>query len=428
MATIARTDKASRTGAALVLLLGAAVFLNYVDRGAIGIAAPLMKAELRLSDEAYGLAFSAFFWIYAPVQFFAGWLCDRFSVYKLMAAGILLWSVSTLLMGFAGGFLSLLILRIMLGVGESISFPGSSKIIARHVPAERRGVANAVVAAGLALGPTIGTLAGGLILGQFGWRAIFLAFGLLTLVWLLPWQATVRVLPVVAHEDEKARVPLRALLGKWSLWSMSIVHALGNYCFYFLLAWLPLFLTKARGFSIAEMTLLATLGYAVQAVCALSYGHFSDWWTRSGRSEAACRRGMMVACQALASVSLFGLAFAHSALWIGLCLCLAGAATAALSLNLYAVAQMFAGPRATGTWVGVQNSIGNVSGIIGPIVTGIVVQRAGYDERDGSDCRGCRRWSLMVGVGSSAHRPDRTGLITGRCWIAGTARSIIHPC
>jgi dipeptide/tripeptide permease len=60
-------------------------------------------------------------------------------------------------------------------------------------------------------------------------------------------------------------------------------------------------------------------------------------------------------------------------------LCLAGAASAALSLNLYAVAQMFAGPRASGTWVGVQNAIGNLSGIIGPVVTGIVVQRAGYN-------------------------------------------------
>jgi predicted MFS family arabinose efflux permease len=282
-------------------------------------------------------------------------------------------------MGFAGGFGSLLVLRIMLGVGESISFPGSSKIIARHVPADRRGVANAAVATGLALGPTIGTLAGGLILAHYGWRAIFLTFGVLTLLWLLPWLVTVRGLPAASHRDEDARVPLRAILGRWSLWSMSIVHALGNYCFYFLLAWLPLFLTKARGFSIAEMTMLATLGYAAQAACALSYGHVSDWWTRSGRSEAACRRGVMIASQLLAAVAIFGLTFAHSALAIAILLCLAGAATAPLSVNLYAVAQMFAGPRATGTWVGVQNSIGNSSGIVGPIVTGIVVHRAGYD-------------------------------------------------
>jgi MFS family permease len=376
MATVTATRTA---GSGLVFLLGAAVFLNYVDRGAIGIAAPVMKGDLGLSDEAYGVVFSAFFWIYAPVQLFAGWLCDRFSVYKLMAGGIVLWAVSTFLMGFAGGFASLLVLRIMLGIGESISFPGSSKIIARHVPAERRGVANAAVATGIALGPAVGTLAGGLVLGTWGWQAIFIIFGIVTLVWLLPWQQVIKDLPRTGFHDEGPKVPVASLLKKWPLWSMSIVHALGNYCFYFLLAWLPLFLTKSRGFTIGEMTMLATLGYAVQGACAMGFGHFSDWWTRSGRSEAACRRWMMVASQLLAAAAILGLAFAHSALAIGFLLCLAGAASAALSLNLYAVAQMFAGPRASGTWVGVQNAIGNLSGIIGPIVTGIVVQRAGYN-------------------------------------------------
>ena len=204
-------------------------------------------------------------------------------------------------------------------------------------------------------------------------------FGIATLLWVLPWQRTVRELPTAGHRDEGARVPVAKLLAKWPLWSMSIVHALGNYCFYFLLAWLPLFLTKSRGFSIGEMTLLATLGYAVQGGCAFAYGHFSDWWTRSGRSEAACRRWMMVVSQLLAAAAILGLAFAHSAVAIGLLLCVAGAATAALSLNLYCVAQMFSGPRAAGTWVGVQNAIGNMSGIVGPIVTGIVVHRAGYN-------------------------------------------------
>lgn len=362
-----------------MLLLGIAIFFNYVDRGALPIAAPLLKGDLHLSNEAYGVAVSAFFWIYAPVQLFAGWLCDRFSVYKLLAIGILLWAGSTLLMGFAGGFTSLLVLRVMLGVGESLAFPGSSKIIARHVPPERRGVANAALAMGIALGPAVGTLAGGLMVAHWGWRAMFFVFGALTLLWLAPWRRAVRAISDERRYDEGATVPVRAVISKWPLWSMSIVHSLGNYCFYFLLAWLPLYLTKSRGFSITEMTLLATLGYAVQGACAFMYGHFSDWWTRSGRSEAAIRRWMMVASQTLAAASILALAFAHSAVEIGILLCLAGAASASLSMNLYAVAQMFAGPRASGTWVGVQNSFGNLSGIFGPIVTGIIVDRAGYE-------------------------------------------------
>src|SRR4051812_19988145 len=375
-ATIAR---ARQTGSALVFLLGAAILLNYVDRGSLPTAAPLLKGDLGLSNEAYGLAVSAFFWVYAPIQLFAGWLCDRFSVYRLLATGILIWAASTLLMGFVGGFISLFVLRIALGVGESLAFPGSSKIIARHVPADRRGIANAALAMGIAWGPAVGTLAGGLMLAHWGWRAMFMVFGAATLLWLLPWAQAVRGIGDGRRLDVGPRVSARTLLRKWPLWSMSIVHCLGNYCFYFLLAWLPLFLTKARGFSIGEMTFLATLGYLVQGACALSYGHFSDWWTRSGRSEAACRRWMMVASQGLAAIAILGLAFAQSALAIGLLLCLAGAASASLSLNLYAVAQMFAGPRASGSWVGIQNAIGNLSGVVGPIVTGIVVHRAGYD-------------------------------------------------
>jgi len=379
MATAAVGRPASKSANLLVLLLGTAIFLNYVDRGAIGIAAPVMTRELGLSPEAYGVAFSAFFWVYAPVQLFAGRLCDRFSVYSLMAAGILLWSASTLLTGLAGGFASLLILRVMLGVGESISFPGSTKIIARHVPADRRGMANAIVAVGLALGPAAGTLGGGLMLAAWGWRAIFLVFGAITLLWLAPWRSAVRTLSAEDLAEGGPSVPLGALIGRWSLWSMGIVHCLANYCFYFLLGWLPSFLVRSRGFSITEMTMLATIGYAVQAVSALGYGRFSDWWTRSGRSEAACRRWMMVASQAAAAIAILGLAFAHGAVAIGLLLCLAGAASGSLSLNTYAVGQMFSGPRAAGTWMGFQNAIGNTSGIFGSILTGFIVQRAGYE-------------------------------------------------
>jgi MFS family permease len=295
-----------------------------------------------------------------------------------MALGILVWAGSTLLTAFAGGFASLLILRVMLGIGESISFPGSSKIIARHLPAESRGIANAAVAAGIALGPAVGTLIGGLILASFGWRVMFVTFGLMTLIWVAPWQRLVGALDVAAHETNAVRVPVRALIGKWPLWAMAIGHCAGNYCFYFLLAWLPLFLVQSRGYSITQMTLLATLGYAVQAVAALTYGHVSDRWTRSGRSEAAIRRAMMVLSQALAACAILGLAFAHGTLEVAVLLCLAGAATASLSLNLYAIAQMFSGRAAAGTWVGVQNAFGNLSGIFGPIVSGILVQQAGY--------------------------------------------------
>ena len=362
----------------LVLLLGVAVFFNYVDRGAIGIAAPLLTAELKLPPEAFGLILSAFFWVYAPVQLVVGLLVDRFSVTKLIAAGVLLWAAATLAMGLVSSFAALLLLRIVLGMGETVAFPGASKIITRIVPAERRGAANSALALGIALGPAAGTLAGGLILASYGWRAIFVVFGAVTLLWLLPWLLAARGTNIESSGDDQSRVPVSALLGKWPLWSMSIAHVASNYVFYFLLGWLPLFLTKSRGLPLREMTYIATIGYAVQAVAAISFGYASDRWTRGGRSEATIRRFMMFFGQLLAAAAVAELPFADTSAKLTLLLCLAGVATGALSLNTYAVAQMFSGPRAAGTWVGIQNAIGNTSGIFGPILTGWIVQRAGY--------------------------------------------------
>ncbi len=238
-------------------------------------------------------------------------------------------------------------------------------------------MANAALSLGIALGPAAGTLAGGLILASLGWRAIFLAFGIVTLLWLAPWFGATGKL-AGSETPEGETVPMAALIGKWPLWSMSIAHVASNYVFYFLLGWLPLFLVNSRGLAITEMTVLATLGYAAQAIAALGFGILSDSWTRAGRPEAVIRRWMMAGGQLVAGLAVLGIAFARGPLELGIVLCLAGIATGALSLNTYAVAQMFAGPRAAGTWVGIQNAIGNTSGIFGPIVTGIIVKHLGY--------------------------------------------------
>ncbi len=376
MATLAQRRTVNST-VALVLLLGASVVLNYIDRGAVGVAAPLMKSDLHLSATQFGLVVSAFFWIYAPVQLVLGRLCDRLSVYRLFAVGTILWSVGTLLMGFADGYLSLLLLRLMLGVGESIAFPGSSKIISRHVPPERRGLANAVVAAALALGPAIGTLVGGSIVAAFGWRTMFIVFGIASAFWLIPWQRTVATLPPELGDKEDG-FAIRKIISKWSLWSMGIGHFCGNFGFYFLLAFLPLYLVEQRGLTIIQMTVLATLGYAVQAVAAILLGIGSDRWTQSGRSEAAIRRWMMIVGQFVFALCIAGIFIAHNVFAIAILLSIAGVCTGAGSLNIYAVAQMFAGRRASGTWVGIQNAIGNCSGIVGPVIAGIMIDRAGY--------------------------------------------------
>ncbi len=362
----------------IVALLALSVLLNYVDRGAIGVAAPLMKAELGLSATGFGIAVSAFFWVYAPLCIVVGWLCDRFCVYRLFAAGIALWAAATVLMGFVDGLALLIVLRLVLGLGESIAFPGSSKIFAAEVPAEKRGSANALIGAALAFGPAVGTLAGGVILEAAGWRPIFWVFGLVTLLWLIPWHFAAAPLrsasmttPVVAP------VPLGRLMRLPALWLMGVAHFMSNYGFYFLLAWLPLYLTKTLGYSIAEMTVLTTLSFGAQGLAALAAGRLSDRAVARGRDEAAVRRRTMIVAQAVVGVAIAGVWFAQGAWQLGACLIVAGIGSGFVSVNLYAVAQIFSGPRAAGGWVGVQNAVGNAAGIVGPIATGVIIDRLG---------------------------------------------------
>jgi MFS family permease len=364
----------------LVLLLGLAILLNYVDRGAIAIASPQLKPELGLSATQYGLAVSAFFWTYVPLQLFVGWACDRWCVYRLIAGGIALWAASTMAMGLVGGLTLLVVLRLLLGLGESITFPGASKVIARHVAPENRGMANSVVAAGIALGPVVGTFAGGLLVATYGWRTMFVLFGAITMFWIVPWLLSARRLPSFAAAGRETPVPIAKVARTRAVWAMGIGHFGATYPLYFIIVWAPLYLVQSRGFSITQMTYLATLGFVAQAVSALAQGWLSDRWVRSGASEVAIRRGSMIAGNLLMAVAVLGLIGARSPQSIGLWLMLFGAATATGGLNLYAIAQIFAGPRAAGSFIGIQNGIGNIPGIVMPILTGLIIDWTGvYD-------------------------------------------------
>ncbi len=390
MATIAQgTAKPPRAVFWLVALIGLSVLLNYVDRGAIGVAAPLMKSELGLSATGFGLAVSAFFWVYAPMNLAVGWLCDRFCVYRIFAAGVAIWALSTFLTGFIGGIAMLLVFRLFLGLGEAIAFPGSSKVFAAEVPAAHRGMANAVVGAALAFGPAIGTMAGGTILALAGWRPIFWVFGAVTLLWLIPWHFASR--PFRSEKLTEAIVtpiPIRKLLRIPALWLMSAAHFMSNYGFYFLLAWLPLFLVETRGYSIAEMTGLATTGLVVQGFSALASGRISDMLVVRGMDEAKLRRWIMALGQLMVGIAIGGIYLADGANMLLLWLVLGGIGVGLVSVNIFAVAQMFGGPKATGGWVGVQNTLGNTAGIVGPVITGLIIDRLGGYE-----------WAFAVAAG-----------------------------
>ena len=163
---------------AVLILLGISVFINYVDRGNLSIAAPMLKDELGISASQLGMLLSAFFWTYACLQPFSGWLVDRLNVNWVIAGGFFLWSAATAATGIVHTFAVLFVLRLLLGIGESVAYPSYSKIIALNFPEEHRGLANSVISAGLVLGPGFGMLIGGMLMARFGWRPFFIVLGL----------------------------------------------------------------------------------------------------------------------------------------------------------------------------------------------------------------------------------------------------------
>src|ERR1035441_1562171 len=164
----ARLQSLAHRARGVVILLVLSVSINYIDRGNLSIAAPLLKDELGISASQLGMLLSSFFWTYAAFQILAGWLVDRFDVNWVLAVGFFLWSAATATTGLIHGFGVLLVLRLLLGIAESVAYPCYSKILAAHFLEHQRGLANALIDAGTKVGPALGTLVGGILMARFG--------------------------------------------------------------------------------------------------------------------------------------------------------------------------------------------------------------------------------------------------------------------
>ena len=361
----------------VLLVLGLAVLLNYVDRANLAIAAPLLQDELSLSSVQIGVLLSSFFWVYAPAQLLGGWLVHRFDVRIVMAAGLALWAMATAMTGLAGGFASILAWRLILGLGESVTFPTWQLILARHTLEHERGRANGFVGAGQGVGPMLGTLFGGLAMVHFGWRAMFIGLGIITLLWLWPWFLVTRHRAFAAPADQDLpSISYAAILRQREFWGAALGHFCINYAFYFVMTWLPTFLVKAGGFTVSEMAGIGAAIYGTYAVATALAGAASDRWIRRGGNVTRVRKtfALTSALGAAVTIACSGLVPPRDAVW------LLGAAGVCFGLStpaMFAIGGTLAGPRAAGRWAGAQNVAGQMAGILAPVVTGLIVDRTG---------------------------------------------------
>lgn len=362
-----------------LFLLGAALLINYLDRANLSVAAPLLKVQFNLSPSQLGVLLAAFFATYTAMQFVVGWLIDRFDVNRILAGGFLLWSVATASTGLVQGFALLLGMRLLLGIGESVAVPASCKILGGHLPEHYRGFAGGSMMAAMRCGNAVGTLGAGLLIAKFGWRFMFIGIGLLSLLWLPAW---LKWMPRggEAHAAPAASAGPRLLqiMKLRSFWGASLGQFCCNYYFYFLITWLPAYLVLARHVSLARMTTLATIYFTVEAASSMASGWIQDFLIRKGLALGVVRKAAMTLGFSIAAIAILGAALAGDRAY-AYYLMAAGVGGGATTPGIFAFSQTIAGPRVVGRWYGLQNGFANFAGVVGPALTGFVVQRtAGF--------------------------------------------------
>jgi MFS transporter, ACS family, D-galactonate transporter len=365
----------------IVGLLFTASLINYFDRATISFALPLISKELQLGPEAKGVLLSAFFWSYALLQIPMGVLADRVNLRWLYAAAFTLWSISQGLIGFATGLGTLILFRMLLGVGEAIYLPGGSKIVSLLFRPAERGLPSGLFDAGTRTGLVIEGVLVPWMLKHYGWRVSFSFIGFAALLWLVPWfLMTPKDLHGRADQSASTVRPgfspaLKALVTNRNLLGTCLTFFCFDYYWYFLVNWLPDYLVTGRGLTILSAGLYAALPYFVFGASEPIGGWLADALVRRGWSETRARKGVVTVAfltgLLLIPASRVNTPGVAVALIVGGCL--VGLATG----NLLVILQSCAPRGAIGLWTGVYNFIGNIAGILSPLITGFLIQRAG---------------------------------------------------
>src|SRR4051794_22435660 len=366
----------------VVGLLFTASVINYFDRATISFALPMIGKDLHLGPEAKGLLLSAFFWSYTLMQIPIGILADRVNLRWLYAGAFALWSMAQGLIGFAGALESIIALRVVLGVGESIYLPGGSKIVSLLFKPAERGLPCGLFDAGTRTGLVIeGVLVPWMLL-TYGWRTSFTLIGFAALLWLIPWfLLTPRQLGGTRAAFAPGAPPrtflgsVRTLLTNRNLLGTCLGFFCFDYYWYFLVNWLPDYLVTSRGLTLMTAGIYAALPYFVFGLSEPIGGWIADRLIAAGWSETRARKGLVTFAFLTGLLLIPAARVSTPGAAVGLIIggCLVGLATG----NLLVILQSCAPPGEIGLWTGIYNFVGNVAGILSPLITGALIAKTG---------------------------------------------------
>lgn len=412
---LAAADKRSNVRWKLFVLLLVLVTVNYVDRGSISVALPIIQKEFNLTPELTGLLLSAFFWTYALMQVPVGWLIDRFGPRKMVTASCVGWGAATAASGLTGGFLSMFVARSAIGVAEAGIMPAGGKLNAIWMHPKERGRGATILDSGAPLGAGVGGIVITGLIGLTGsWRWAFVAAGVATVVLgLTAWwyiRDNPRQHPATngaeavyledAHraEDEAAGISAgthakRALVPYMrfrSFWAMCFGWFGFNGVFYGLLTWGPLYLSQAKGLNLKEIGWSTLAIFGAGFVGELVGGALADQLRARGFGTNLVMRSLLGFAAVVVAAGLVGVTV------------ISGPTAAVLLLSVvlfflrwvglfWSIPSILGGRTNAGVLGGAMNFGGNIAGFLTPIVVGLIVgATGGYT------------WALLYFVGSAA--------------------------
>lgn len=364
------------------VFLLSATLLSYLDRQALSVVAPRVASDLSLDNAQLGFLLSAFFWTYALMHIFVGWILDRYNIRVTYALFVALWSLSQMACGFATGFGGLFAGRLFLGAFETAGQTGAARIIARILPAKDRAFANGIMMSGGSIGAMIAPLLMIWLANNWGWRTGFVILGIVGLIWAAAFYLWFRPSAEVLYGPKREGPRVEAdrwgvILRNPRFWSCIAGAAFTIPIIHVASAWIPTYFVQQW-----NLPLAATLSgflfiiYAGLDVGFIGGGALVRYLSR-GRSVAAARK-LVMAISTLLMLAAALVPAATSPLMAVACIFLLNAGRASWGAIFLAFNQDIA-PGRVAMVAGVYGCIGSLAGAILVWLIGVITKGASFN-------------------------------------------------
>jgi len=376
-----------RATTVVLIMLCLMYFITYLDRVNVSTVAAGFGKEFNLSKTEIGLVFSAFAYPFLIFQIIGGWLSDKFGAKRTLLYCGALWTFSTILAGFATGLASLIVARVLLGLGEGATFPAATSAMARWIPKENRGFAQGITHASSRIGNAVAPAAMVFIMLEYGWRESFYICGVLSLIWILVWSFVFTEDPaqhprVTAEELAAMPAPKKANQAiPWGplfkrMMPVTTVYFCYGWTLWLFLSWVPQYFLHSYDLDLKKSALLASSVFLAGVIGDTLGGIVSDKILERTGNLMKARSHMVAICMLLTLLSLLPIIFIHN-LYISILCLSAGFFFAEMMIGPMWAVPMDIAPEFAGTASGMMNSGSALAAIISPVLGGYLIDRFG---------------------------------------------------